>query len=188
MPRPADNPWPKEPVGNSLTPIQQTEREDAIAEWLVRHQLDPDYATSLANTAITMDTLETLAKMTKGEKLEAAICWIAAKCETNTLAVDIEKAATQIYELVTAVKKFTHLDNLAGAEFVDVEPGIRDTIRILTSKEKSKNAVIKLEIEKNIPRVKATGSVLNQIWMNLFCDFHTFQTIFSKDGFKFMSL
>ncbi len=81
--------------------------------------------------------------------------------------MDIQQAATRIYELVAAVKKFTYMDNLAGPELVDVEPGLRDTIRVLASKVKSKGASITLEVEANLPRVRATGGELNQVWMNL---------------------
>ena len=53
---------------------------------------------------------------------------------TNSLATDIERAATRIYELVAAIKRFTYMDNLAGPESVDVEAGLRDTMRVVAAK------------------------------------------------------
>jgi signal transduction histidine kinase len=59
------------------------------------------------------------------------------------------------------------MDNLAGPESVDVEPGIRNTMRILDSKVVSKSASIALDVEADLPRVRANGGELNQVWMNL---------------------
>ena len=60
------------------------------------------------------------------------------------------------------------MDNLGKSEFADVETGIRDTIKMLVSKVKSKSAIIEINIEENLPQVRAAGSDLNQVWMNLF--------------------
>jgi signal transduction histidine kinase len=155
------------PVGTILTPIQQADREDEISEWLERHNIDSSYAEPLANTNITLDVLNELAGKIPEEKLDVTIQWIASGCIINLLTLDIERAANRIYDLVTAVKKFTYMDNLAGPEFVDVESGLRDTVSVLASKAKSKGASITLDIDKNLPRVHASGGELNQVWMNL---------------------
>lgn len=153
--------------GSARSPIHQADREDEIADWLVRHQADPAHAMPLADTAVTIEALDGLASAASGDSLDAALRWLAARSTTNELAADIEGAASRIYELVASVKKFTYMDNLAGPESVDVEPGIRDTLRILDSKVKSKNAFITLDVGVDLPRVRATGGELNQVWLNL---------------------
>ncbi len=155
------------PSGDVLSPIEQADREDAIADWLVRHGSDPAHAGPLAGTPVTIETLDAVARTTSGKTLDAAISWMAAGCTTYALAVDIERAATRIHELVAAVKKFTYMDNLAGPESVDVEPGLRDTVRVLASKARSKGAAITLDVEAELPRVHANGGELNQVWLNL---------------------
>jgi len=154
-------------VGDVPSPMQQADREDEIADWLARHKVDPSNARELAETAVTMDALDALAETTSGNGLEAAVGWIASGCAVHSLAADIEQAATRIYELVGAVKRFTYMDNVAGLEPVDVEPGLRDTIRVLASKAKSAGAGITLDVADDLPRVNATGSELNQVWLNL---------------------
>ncbi|MGB5895867.1 MAG: ATP-binding protein, partial [Ignavibacteriaceae bacterium] len=52
-------------------------------------------------------------------------------------------------------------------ELVEVEAGLRDTIKVLAAKSKSMDATITLDVQANLPRVRATGSELNQVWMNL---------------------
>ncbi|UCF18727.1 MAG: hypothetical protein JSU87_12380 [Gemmatimonadota bacterium] len=155
------------PDAGVRSPIQQADREDELTDWLARHQLDPAHAPPLADTAVTIDALDTLAGATSGETLDAALRWLAARSTTHALATDIEHAATRIYELVAAVKKFTYMDSLAGPESVEVEAGIRDTMRVLDVKVTSKRAFITLDVEPGLPRVRATGGELNQVWMNL---------------------
>jgi signal transduction histidine kinase len=155
------------PGGPVLSPIEQADREDAIANWLDRHGSDPAHAAALAGTAVTIETLDELAAATSGETLNAALRWLAAGCATRSLATDIEHAATRIYELVAAIKKFTYMDHRAGSESVDVEPGLRDTLRVLASKAKSKSAAVALDIGAGLPRVCANGGELNQVWLNL---------------------
>jgi signal transduction histidine kinase len=155
------------PDGVVRSSLDQADREEEIADWLVRHGADPDHAPALADTAVTIDALDTLAKAVSDDTLDAALGWLAARGATQGLAADIEHAATRIYELVAAVKRFTYMDSLAGPESVDVEAGIRDTLRVLDAKVTSKNATIMIDFEPDLPRVRAIGGELNQVWMNL---------------------
>jgi signal transduction histidine kinase len=150
-----------------LSPIEQADREDEFTDWLAVHQIDTAYAASLAETAVSIDVLDDLANAVSGRTLEAALRWIAAGCATSSLARDIERAAARIHELVAAVKRFTYMDNLAGPDSVDVEAGLRDTIRVVASKAKAKGAAIALDIAPNLPRAYANGGALNQVWLNL---------------------
>jgi len=155
------------PTGNILSPVEQADREDAFADWLTLHKLDPAYAASLAESNITIEVLETLAAKTSGKILDAALHWIVMGCTTYSLAVDIERAAERIYELVGAVKRFTYMDRLAGPDSVDIEAGLRDTIRVMASKTKEKGAAITLDIAPGLPHAYANGGALNQVWLNL---------------------
>ena len=151
----------------SLTPIQKADHQDKISHWLTRRQLDPVFAASLADTAVTTGDLNNLMVIIPQNKLDVVLKWIAASCSTKMLAVEMELAAGHIYKLVDAVKKFTYMDNLGEKEFIRIEPGIRDTLSVLISKTKSKMVSITLEIEKNLPQVYANGSDLNQVWYGL---------------------
>lgn len=156
-----------EPAGNVLSPIERADREEEIAEWLSRHQGDSDLAGRLAETDVKIEILDNLAEVMSGDTLDAVLRWMAVGCETHSLAADIERAATRIHELVAAVKSFTQMDNPAAPDAVDVETGLRDTIRVISSKAKAKGAAINLEVEPDLPRVYATAGELNQVWLNL---------------------
>jgi len=156
-----------QPTGNVLSPIQQADREEEIADWLRDHQMDPTYAESLAATTVTIDLLNKLANVTSEDKLPFVLRWIAAGCTTHSLVVDIMNASTRISELVSAVKRFTYMDKSAKPELVNIEAGLRDTIRVLASKVKSRGASITVDVEADLPKVHANGSELNQVWLNL---------------------
>lgn len=151
----------------TLSPIQEADRQDEIAEWLERHHSDPSLAVPLADTAITIGALDTLATVISKETLGATLQWIAASCATHRIASELVQASARIYDLVTDVKNFTHMDHLAGPEFVDVEPSLRDTIRILTPKSTSKGATVTLDVAAGLPRVHITGGELNQVLLNV---------------------
>jgi len=156
-----------EPAGDVLSPIERADREEEIADWLARHHCDQAHAGRLAETAVRMEVLDTLAKVMSGDQLDTVLRWMAVGCETHSLATDIEHAATRIHELVAAVKRFTQMDNPAAPDSVDVETGLRDTIRVVASKAKAKGADITLDVEPHLPRVCATEGELNQVWLNL---------------------
>jgi signal transduction histidine kinase len=156
-----------QPTGTVLSAVEQADREDEIAAWLERHQVDPAHAEPLADTGVTLDVLDMLAHAATRETLDAALRWIAAGCATHALATDIEQAATRIHELVAAIKRFSYMDGRTGPELIELEPGLRDTIRVLAVKAKAKGAAITLEIASDLPRVLATGGELNQVWLNL---------------------
>ena len=158
-------------VGSVLSPADQLSREDEIEAWLARQKLDEadveQFSEQLSDSSITIAALDTLAEATSGDSLEAALRWVAAGCETHSLAIDVERAATRIYELVATVKKFTYMDDLAGPEAVDVAAGLQDTVRMVASKAKSKGTSIVLQVEPDLPLVHANGGELNQVWLNL---------------------
>ena len=67
--------------------------------------------------------LDELAAAVDGDKLRAALHWVAAGCTVGGLARDIERAASRVHELVSAVKGFTYMDHAPSPEPVDVGEG-----------------------------------------------------------------
>ncbi|MEX2285078.1 MAG: ATP-binding protein [Gemmatimonadota bacterium] len=151
----------------SRSPLERADREDEIADWLQNHGADDSAVAALAETAVTIDVLDHLATMIQGDALDAALDWVAAGCAVRTLASEIEKASTKIYELVAAVKSFTHMDRARVLEDVDIERGLRDSLMVLGSKARSKSVSVTIDVAPDLPRVRAMGGELNQIWANL---------------------
>ena len=153
-----------------LSPLERSDREDSIAEWLAGHDIDDVDeldTSSLADTGMTVDTLNELAAALAGEKLRASLRWVAAESTIRTLARDIERAASRMAALVSAVKGLTYMDRATVPEPVDLVKGLTDMLSVLGSKARSKSASLSIDVPENLPRVRAFGGELNQVWVNL---------------------
>jgi signal transduction histidine kinase len=149
------------------SPIEQAEREEAIADWLADHGLDVDTAEGLADTAVTLEALDRIAETAEGPTLNAVLQWTAAGCSVRTLASEIHEAATRIAGLVLAIKGFTHMDRAEVAEPVDLKQGLSHTVAVLKAKARGKAAAVVVDLEPDLPPVRGFVGELNQIWANL---------------------
>jgi signal transduction histidine kinase len=149
------------------SPIEQAEREDAIAGWLAGHSLDVASAETLADTAVTFEALDRLAGAIDGPALNVILRWGAAGCLVRSLASEIQDAATRISGLVAAIKGFTHMDQAKVAEPVDLTRSLDNTVAVLKSKARMKSAAVIVDVEPGLPRVRGFGGELNQVWANL---------------------
>jgi len=154
-------------VPGVLSPIEQAEREEAMAEWLADHGLEITTAETLADTTVTFEALDDLAKAVDGPALNAVLQWGAAGCLVRSVASEIQDAATRISGLVAAIKGFTHMDQAKVAEPVDLMQGLSNTVAVLKSKARAKSAAVVVEVEPDLPRVCGFAGELNQIWANL---------------------
>jgi len=149
------------------SPIEQAEREEAIADWLADHGLDESSAEALAETPVTFEALNMLAVTVEGPALNAVLRWAAAGCSVRSIASEIQEAAMRISGLVTAVKGFTHMDQAIVAEPVDLSLSLDHTVAVLKSKARAKDLTVVVNTEPGLPRVRGFAGELNQIWANL---------------------
>lgn len=152
---------------NVLSPIQQAEREDAIADWLADHDVDDALAGPLADTPVTVDALDRVASAVEGQALTAALRSVAAGCAVRGMALEIRDAARRISGLVSAIKGYTHMDQAVVAAPVDLVASLGNTVAVHNSKAKTKSIAVTVTIEPNLPRVRGFAGELNQIWTNL---------------------
>ncbi len=151
----------------SMSPLERADREDELAEWLEAHGADGSAVDALAETAVTVEALDQLAGHLEGGALDAALDWVAAGCAVRTLATESERAGSRISDLVSAMKRLTHMDRAPVAEPIDVEQGLRDTLMVLGHKARDKSLSLKIEVAPGLPRVMAVGGELEQVWMNV---------------------
>lgn len=149
------------------SPLEQLDREEAMAEWLSSHELERVCAGMLADTEVTIELLDQLAAAVKGPSLNAVVRWVASSCAVRSLAAKIQDCSMRISSLVSAVKGFTHMDQANVAEPVEVGPGLCDTVAVLKSKAREKSVIVTLELEPELPKVHGFAGELNQVWSNL---------------------
>ncbi|MGA8730287.1 MAG: ATP-binding protein [Terracidiphilus sp.] len=150
-----------------LSCIEQSDREEAIADWLSKHGLDTANAGMLADTEVTFEALDQLAAAVSGTALNAVLRWAAAGCSVRRLASGIQGAAMRISGLVTAIKGFTNMDQAMVAQSVDLATSLRNTVTVLNSKARDKSVEVSVGLENDLPQVRGYAAELNQIWGNL---------------------
>ncbi|HVT39084.1 MAG TPA: ATP-binding protein [Gemmatimonadaceae bacterium] len=149
------------------SPIEQADREDAIAEWLSRHGASLTNLAAIAETNVRIEELDRFAAALAPAALYTPLRWIAAGCAVRALVAEIETATTRIYDLVAAVKRFTYMDRSPTPEIADLTQGLRDTLTVLGAKARSKSVTISLDVDQDLPLVRSYGGELNQVWVNL---------------------
>ena len=116
---------------------------------------------------MTFEELDALASALDGGALNTTLRWMAADCSSRALAAEVERAATRIHDLVAAVKRFTYMDRTSVPETVDLAIGLSDSVALLLHKARKKSVGVGVNLEPNLPRVRAIGGDLNQVWTNL---------------------
>jgi signal transduction histidine kinase len=149
------------------SPLEQSDREEAIADWLAAHRLDSANAYMLADTEVTFEALDQLATAVSGPALNAVLRWAAAGCSVRRLASLIQDAAMRVSGMVKAIKEFTSMDQAMVARSVDLGPSLGSTVAVLQSKSHQKSVTVSVELESGLPPVRGYAGELNQIWGNL---------------------
>ena len=91
---------------------------------------------------------------------------VNAQLAAAKLAREIKTGTARISELVAAIKEYSYMDQ-ASVQEVDIHKGLESTLLILKYKLKKKNIALTREYADDVPRIKAYGSELNQVWTNL---------------------
>jgi signal transduction histidine kinase len=153
----------------ALDPLEQTDLEDEVAEWLEEHGVEEAWELSptLAGAGLDVDWLqEVLGRLSDEDSLGEVLAWLASEITGDELLREIQQASARISELVRAVKSYSHMDKGSLRE-ADVLEGLENTLIMLGHKLKKGNVRVRREYEDGLPRVCAYGSELNQVWTNL---------------------
>ena len=148
------------------TPIELSDREDAIADWFARHHVTGADERAFAESPLALDDLESLEGLV-GSKLPQVVCYLADGLRVRQLTAEIEAAASKIHTLVAAVKGFTYMDQNTVATPVAIGQGLSDTLTVLRAKARDKQVELTLDVADRLPMVDGFGGELNQVWANL---------------------
>jgi signal transduction histidine kinase len=99
------------------------------------------------------------------ETLVGALEWLGATLTLATLTREVGQSTGRISELVRAMKEYSHMDKAAMRE-VDVREGLESTLTMLAHKLK-KGIEVEKEYAEGLPRIRAHGGELNQVWTNI---------------------
>jgi signal transduction histidine kinase len=153
-------------TANPLSPIEQSSREDEIADWLDSLDITGgwDIAPTFVSAGMALDDLETFAGQFAPETFGGIVAWLRGILDASALLNEIEQSTQRISELVSAVKSYTYMDQAPEQE-VNLHEGLDNTLTVM--KYKLRGVEVVREYDPHLPPIMARGSELNQVWTNL---------------------
>jgi signal transduction histidine kinase len=150
-----------------LSPLEASDREDALAGWLEDHGVAESWETAPTLVAAGLDVgwLEELAKVLPPGQLEAGLTYPVRALESDSLLDEITEAAGRISELLASVKQYTQMDR-APLQTFDVHEGLDATLTMLGHKLGDGIDVVR-DYDRSLPHIAAFPGELNQVWTNL---------------------
>lgn len=155
------------PTVESADPLEASDREAALQEWLEARRVDRawEFAPALAASGLTPERLGPRLEALDPPAQAAVIAWLAASHAFAALLEEVSIGARRISEIVGAVRSYAYLDQ-APIQTIDLHRGLDDTLIILKSKLEP-GVTVHREYAPDVPPLEAYGSELNQVWTNL---------------------
>jgi signal transduction histidine kinase len=157
-------------TSDNYDPLAMMDLEDALLDWLEDYGVAEAWklATPLAAGNIEPDLLDKLMAPWRDDPTEfrdLGLRWLALSFEVMTMIQSGLRGAERVSALVQSMKSYAHLDQ-GAKQLVDIHQGIEDTLQLLSHKLKQ-GVTIKRSYDRNLPKIMAFGSELNQVWTNL---------------------
>lgn len=151
-------------------PLAQGDREDALTDWLEDYGAADAWklAEPLAAGHVEPSDLDPLMDCWRNSKTELhdmGIRWLALSFDVMGMIRNGLDGAERISTLVQSMKSYSFMDQSAQQK-VDVHDGIEDTLRLFAFKLKH-GIKVERDYDKDMPKIMAYGSELNQVWTNL---------------------
>jgi signal transduction histidine kinase len=150
----------------TLSPIEATDREDAIGDWLESHGISGGWeiAANFVQAGLDIDWLEQVAATVGGQTCEGAMRWLNYTVETELLMNEIEDSTNRISVLVGAAKQYSQLDR-APYRVIDVHELLDSTLLMLG--RKLDGITVVKDYDRSLPQIPVYAAELNQVWTNL---------------------
>jgi signal transduction histidine kinase len=148
-------------------PLELSDREAEITECLEAHNVAEPWkiAAPLAEANADPKKMEALRVVVGDEVIGDALRRVASVVTIFGLIHEIDNSTKRISELVTAIKRYSYMDQ-ASLQEVDLREDLDNTLKIFGHWLK-KTITVTREYDPDLPRVCAYGSELNQVWTNL---------------------
>ncbi len=154
-------------MAKSADPLDLSDREERVTAWLEKHNIADSWkiAATLAEGCVDEPQLEKFVSIVGPEILTDAVHRVAAIINMFGLIREIENSTRRISDLVTAVKRYSYMDQTALQE-VDLREDIDNTLKIFGHRIKTGVTIIR-NYDPALPKVCAYGGELNQVWTNI---------------------
>ena len=157
-------------LNRTMDAMTLSDREDELLDWLEDYGVNDAWKLTepLAAGGIEISALERLTERwrdTQSELRDQGIRWLALSFDVMSMIKNGLRGAERISDLVHSMKSYSHMDR-GAQQVIDVHDGLEDTLKLLSYKLKQGVTVCR-KYDRNLPKICAYGSELNQVWTNL---------------------
>ncbi|HVX42697.1 MAG TPA: ATP-binding protein [Mycobacteriales bacterium] len=153
--------------GEDLSPLQISDHEDELADWLDEHGVPDaeDLAADLAAAGLDTGWADEVAGAVQPEALPKMVRWLNNAVAIEGLLGEINDATTRIGNLLSATRQYSQMDR-APYQSVDIHELISSTLLMFKHKLGDDVKIVK-EYDRSIPKLEVYAAELNQVWTNL---------------------
>lgn len=154
-----------------LAPLEKSDREEQIGDWLEDHGVDGawDIAATFAEAGLDTDWLEriaaTLEQAEGTASLVGVVHWLSCTIETELLVNEITHSTSRVANLVGQAAHYSHLDR-APFNIADLHELLRNTL-MMQSHTIGSDIVVVEEYDESVPPFPCYPAELCQVWTNL---------------------
>jgi len=154
------------PAATGLSPLDLSDREDAILSWLKAHSIpDPwSIAPIFSEAALPLDQLDELAALASPRILPLFLSAFAKSLSVERMAQTVLDSTIRIFDLISAIKDYSYMDQ-APVQDVDLSQSLTNTLAMFGSR--LQDIQVETEFDPALPPISAYGSELSQVWTAL---------------------
>lgn len=148
--------------------MERTRREDQLTDLLDAYDFQEalETAEELVDFGITPEDIQRLHGITGPDAFGPTLKWIVDNLTTERSVKEINASARRIAELIGSIKEYSHMDSNKDRQNVDVNHGLRSTLKMLEHKARANKVTILDELDEDNPMVDGFPGELNQVWTN----------------------
>jgi signal transduction histidine kinase len=152
----------------ALGTLEQSDAEEAMAEWLKSAGVENAYsiAPALVGIGFEQQELSCAKEHFAASAFSDTLNWLHSLVSSVSLVCAIEESIARISDLVMAVKKFAY-DERSAASQMDVHDNLQSTLIILGHKLRNKQISVVKRFAAAPSTIHTRGSALGQVWTNL---------------------
>lgn len=159
----------REHSSTELSPLKRGEREEEFTIWLEGQAIKDawELASVFTSAGLSIDNLKQLAENVPLNILGDILAWLSGNIEVNRMMADIKISSGRVSDLVSSIKRYSHMDQSTEHKPIDVCQGLDDTLKMLGHKIKQKNITVTRNYDLNLTLVPGNAGELNQVWTSL---------------------
>ena len=151
----------------ALGPLQQADAEDDLLEMLetVRQPRAAELAATLVEAGLHPEDLGWIKD--NPDHSSAILTYLEFRLGSLAALQNIGGATARISDLVSSIKRYSHMDRGGDRQATDVRIGLDSTLTMLGHRLRDRKIQVLRDYQDPLPAVLASEGELNQVWTNL---------------------